>query len=155
MSVQSKGCIFVCSTLYIVHFTLIFNSEFMDASSILMVYCTYVCDHHAIVAVPSSFHIKTYTLNIRHVCSLWLNKYWHGVSLNVIKVEDSLNTNVILITAHFGASHIQILSLQNELIHRNVAIFVHINLWRMQCRNTFSENGEILMLTEREVSLVC
>jgi len=25
----------------------------------------------------------------------------------------------------------------------------------MQCRNTFSENGEILILTEQEVSLIC
>jgi hypothetical protein len=36
MSIHSEGYIFICSILYIVHFTLIFSSEFMDPSSNLI-----------------------------------------------------------------------------------------------------------------------
>jgi hypothetical protein len=71
-----------------VHFTLIFNDEFMDPSSIVM----YICDHHAIVADTSSFFIKTCLL----IPSLYINRHWHSVYLNLIKMGGSLNTKVIL-----------------------------------------------------------
>jgi hypothetical protein len=110
--------------LSIVHFILIFNHEFMDPCSIAM----YIYYHHAIVADTSSFFIKTCLL----IAFLYVNRHWHDVNLNLIKMGDSLNTNIILK---------YLMSWRNNLDA----------VWEL----FFFFGGWLLMLVEKEIHVVC